>query len=125
MAGFGFIPYSLFMSMNMKHTTLTRKSILAAAACFCFATVLAAQTPEKSQQETASSVVSPAVAPATMPAKWNAVTPLPGQASIDKGWFRVEPGVLSLASRMDLSLAPPTQRLGAAPARVYLSFGRK
>jgi hypothetical protein len=128
MAGFGCIPYSLFMRMNMKHTTLTRKSILAAAACFCFATVLTAQTAERIQQDTASSVKTVSasmVTPATPPAKWNAVRPIPGQASVDKSWFRVEPGVLSYASRMDLSVAPPTQRYGAAPAVVNLNFGRK
>jgi len=123
----------------MKHTTPTRKSILAAS-FFCLATQLTAQTPEKSQQEQASavksdtvrvqpgstsSVATPALNPSMTTASWSVVTQLSNRPSASSNWGRVEPGTLSLALRNDPTVAPPTQRYGAAPAIVNFNFGRR
>ena len=76
------------MNQTMNQTTLTRKSILAAA-CFCFATSLAAQTSAR-QESTSSkeiataqepqivaSLTHPASIPAMPVANPNAATPAP------------------------------------------------
>ena len=123
----------------MKPATLIRKSILSTA-CFCLTATLFAQTPMKSQEESASSVtgdsaqkqplpkssvISPASIPAIAPARWNPATLVLDRPSIDESWVRVEPGVLSFALRMEPTVAPPNQRYGAAPAIMNFNFGRQ
>ncbi len=82
------------MNQTMNQTTLTRKSILAAA-CFCFATSLAAQTSAR-QESTSSkeiataqepqivaSLTHPASIPAMPVANPNAATPAPDHSSTE------------------------------------------
>jgi hypothetical protein len=60
----------------MNQTTLTRKSILAAA-CFCFATSLAAQTTGQQEPQMVASLSRPA----SIPAMPSVVTPPPAHSS--------------------------------------------
>jgi hypothetical protein len=99
----------------MKQTTLTRKSTLAAA-CFCFATSLAAQTTSQQEPQIVASLSHPASIPAMPLASPSVVTPPADHSSAASAAVPVPSADTPQVKLLASSSLPTSASLSAATA---------